>query len=118
VLLLTPAQLLYDGRDSEAVSLLRTLHHVTLLHIHLPWATPQEVQRYQQYATGASEASTRQWAHLPGNFELMVKQGYGLGEALAAAAADGMHWMLHLDPDELLHPGEEGSIVKGCCGQG
>ncbi len=31
---------------------------------------------------------------------------YGEGEALRHAAEDGMHWLLHLDPDELLHPGE------------
>jgi hypothetical protein len=30
---------------------------------------------------------------------------YGAVEALSRAAADGMHWLLHLDPDELLHPG-------------
>lgn len=30
---------------------------------------------------------------------------FGEAEALRRAAADGMHWLLHLDPDELLHPG-------------
>lgn len=46
-----------------------------------------------------------QWVGQPGNFGLMVKQGYGLLEALQRARRDGQHWLLHLDPDELFHPG-------------
>lgn len=39
---------------------------------------------------------------------------YGEHEALRQAKADGMHWLLHLDPDELLHPGKEaGGWVRG-----
>ena len=34
---------------------------------------------------------------------------YGLSEALRLASQDGQHWLLHLDPDELLHPGGCGS---------
>lgn len=42
-------------------------------------------------------------AHLPSSLLLLCR--YGAIEALSRAAADGMHWLLHLDPDELLHPG-------------
>lgn len=35
---------------------------------------------------------------------------YGEHEALRLAKQDGMDWLLHLDPDELLHPGEERPI--------
>ena len=30
---------------------------------------------------------------------------YGESEALLRARAEGMHWLLHLDPDELFYPG-------------
>lgn len=75
--LLPPApclQLLYDGSDAEAVRLLGTLRHVTLLHIHPPFASPSELERFRWFAEGAGEASTRQWVGQPGNFGLMVKQ--------------------------------------------
>lgn len=35
----------------------------------------------------------------------MVKQGYGEQQALEAAAAEGWHWLMHIDPDELFWPG-------------
>ncbi|KAL4457894.1 hypothetical protein ABPG75_012759 [Micractinium tetrahymenae] len=97
--------LLYDGADPEAARLLSSIRHVTLLHIHAPFATAAERERFAWYVDGAAEPSTRQWAGQPGNFGLMVKQGYGLLEALRRAREDGQHWLLHLDPDELFHPG-------------
>lgn len=39
---------------------------------------------------------------------LTLPTRYGEHEALRLAKADGMHWLLHLDPDELLHTGEGG----------
>lgn len=174
----TSPQLLYDGADPQAVALLSSIRHVSLLHIHAPFAGPAERERFAWYADGAAEPSTRQAGHLPGccvpgcirdwricslivhnnsyncrksdvsvrtqgclrhpqvqrgqrilqrcptlphsaapgpalsqwvgqpgNFGLMVKQGYGLLEALGRARKDGQHWLLHLDPDELFHPG-------------
>ena len=76
-LALLPAclQLLYDGSDPEAVRLLGTLRHVTLMHIHPPFASAVEQAKLELYDQGASEASSRQWAGQPGNFQLMVKQG-------------------------------------------
>ena len=68
-------QLLYDGSDPEAVRLLRLLRHVTLMHIHPPFASAADHAKFELYAQGASEASSRQWAGQPGNFQLMVKQG-------------------------------------------
>ena len=35
-------QLLYDGQDAEAVRLLGLLRHVTLMHIHPPFASPAD----------------------------------------------------------------------------
>lgn len=68
-------QLLYDGHDAEAVQLLESVRHVTLIHIQPPWANPADDARWRLYAASAGEASSRQWGGQPGNFELMVKQG-------------------------------------------
>ena len=57
--------------------LLGTLRHVTLLHIHQPWASPAELERFSWYAAGAGgnvDPSLKQWGDQPGNFALMVKQ--------------------------------------------
>ncbi|KAI3436820.1 hypothetical protein D9Q98_006230 [Chlorella vulgaris] len=97
--------LLYDGQDAEAVRLLAQVSSVTLTHIHPPFASPADLAKYALWTGGINASSHRQWGGQPGNYELMVKQGYGAIEALSRAAADGMHWLLHLDPDELLHPG-------------
>ncbi|PRW56345.1 glycosyltransferase-like protein [Chlorella sorokiniana] len=97
--------LLYDGQDVEAVRLLALVRHVTLIHIHPPFASAAQQAKFEAYARSAGDVATQQWGGQPGNFELMVKQGYGEHEALRLAKADGMHWLLHLDPDELLHPG-------------
>jgi hypothetical protein len=45
------------------------------MHIHPPFASAAEQAKLELYAQGASEASSRQWAGQPGNFQLMVKQG-------------------------------------------
>ena len=42
---------------------------------HPPFASAAEQAKFELYAQGASEASSRQWAGQPGNFQLMVKQG-------------------------------------------
>lgn len=38
-------QLLYDGQDAEAVRLLTLVRHVTLIHIHPPFASESEQVR-------------------------------------------------------------------------
>lgn len=38
-------QLLYDGHDAEAVRLLTLVHHITLIHIHPPFASLEEQVR-------------------------------------------------------------------------
>ena len=63
-------QLLYDGSDAEAVALLSGIAPVRLLHLHDPWARPEEQAKYELYSRQA-----RQWGGQPGNYELMVKQG-------------------------------------------
>jgi hypothetical protein len=71
----TLLQLLYDGQDAEAVRLLGTLRHVTLIHIHPPFAPAADCAKFELYKGGASSTASRQWGGQPGNFELMVKQG-------------------------------------------
>ena len=96
----TQFYLLYDGNDQAAVDALQSIRHVELMHIHEPWATPVDAASFHAY-----HAATVLWAGRSGNFELMFKQGYGLDEALRRSKAAGVHWLLHLDPDELFLPG-------------
>lgn len=70
-----PLQLLYDGQDAEAVALLGGIRHVTLIHIHPPFASPADAAKFGLYAASAGEVSSKQWGGQPGNFQLMVKQG-------------------------------------------
>lgn len=56
-----------------------------------------------QFAAYASRSP--EWEGRPGNYRLMVKQGYGEQQALELAEAEGMHWLMHIDPDELVTPG-------------
>lgn len=42
-------QLLYDGHDAEAVRLLTLVHHITLIHIHPPFAS---LEKQVRRATG------------------------------------------------------------------
>ena len=39
----------------------------------------------------------------PGNYKLMVKQGFGVERALRAGLQQGLQWLIHADPDELLY---------------
>ena len=73
-LLLQP-QLLYDGQDAEAVALLSRIRHLTLIHIHPPYASPADRAKFELWGAAAAATANRQWAGQPGNFELMVKQG-------------------------------------------
>lgn len=93
----------YDGHDAEAVKLLQQVAHLTLIHLHDPFASTLELQEYDMYAKQARAKAVA--ASAPGNFQLMEKQGYGEHVALQRAREAGMHWLLHIDADELFHPG-------------
>ena len=69
-----PPQILYDGRDPEAVAALSRVPAVRLIHIHAPWASPADAAKYELFAR-----ATPQWGGRPGNYELMVKQGTCVG---------------------------------------
>ena len=42
------------------------------------------------------------WRHAP---PPLPAPAYGVTEALRLACEEGQHWLMHLDPDELVHPG-------------
>lgn len=64
--------MLYDGADNATVAYLRQLAPVTVLYIHEPFASEMELSAYNRY-----KSSARQWGGKPGNYELMIKQGFG-----------------------------------------
>ncbi len=43
----------------------------------------------------------------------LCSAGYGLQEALRLAEVDGWDWLLHIDPDELFHPGGPAASIPG-----
>lgn len=99
--------ILYDGNDPQVVEALQAVNHVELIHIHQPWADSIQTAKYEAYSN-----TTRQWSNGLGNYQLMFKQGYGEQEALHRAALDGrIDWLLHLDPDELFYPGDQGTSI-------
>jgi hypothetical protein len=80
-------QLLYDGDSIGAVQLLQGLSALTLIHLHKPWASEQEVLQFAMYRL----AGGRHWGGRPGNYELMVKQGAWALCVLVAVGA-GHDW--------------------------
>lgn len=98
--------LLYDGHDEDAVDVLTSINCVELIHIHDPWASEKDQALLKTYTVGAAQnRETAQWTGRPGNYELMIKQGYGEHEALKRAKIAEYDWLMHIDPDELFLPG-------------
>lgn len=93
-------QIAYQGRDRGVLAALRQLLSVSLVLISPPFAPAAEVARWREFAAGS------EWAQQPGNWLLMAKQGYCGDLALARARAEGVQWLMHIDADELLLPGE------------
>jgi hypothetical protein len=60
------------------VKLLQQVVHVTLIHLHDPFASTLERQEYDLYAQKARAKVVA--ASAPGNFQLMEKQGEAAGE--------------------------------------
>ncbi|KAL6776982.1 hypothetical protein ACKKBF_B19730 [Auxenochlorella protothecoides x Auxenochlorella symbiontica] len=100
--------IVYNGHDAAAVQALETIRHVRLIHVHEPWAKGVDSALVELYS-----GLSRQWKGRPGNYALMVTQGFGEHEGLRRAKEDGMQWLLHLDPDELVQPGDaSGSLAE------
>ena len=66
-------QILYDGDDTDVVAHLRELRCVTLMFVGPPFASALEVQEFWAF-----EDLHWQWGGQPGNYNLMVKQGFGV----------------------------------------
>eukprot|EP01025_Chloroclados_australasicus_P067086 TRINITY_DN9272_c2_g1_i6.p1 TRINITY_DN9272_c2_g1~~TRINITY_DN9272_c2_g1_i6.p1 ORF type:complete len:732 (+),score=93.71 TRINITY_DN9272_c2_g1_i6:291-2198(+) len=105
--------ILYDGHDEEAVFALSHIKHVRLIFVHGPHVTPRQAEAFKEW-----ESKHWQWGGKPGNYQLMVKQGFGTREALQMAQEAGWEWMVHIDPDEFLRPGApNGFSVASVLGQ-
>ncbi len=70
-------QVLYDGHSFGAVQMMRGIPCLTLMHLHQPWATEQELAQYAVHR----QADGRRWGNRPGNYELMLKQGEPVRQA-------------------------------------
>jgi len=108
----------YDGPDPAALEALGALAcaDVTPVRPGLGAAAEEFVRR----DLPAKARRWPQWAGLPGNAELVLKQLGAVDRALGAARAGGVEWLLHLDGDEMVaglegagwaarHPGGDGS---------
>jgi len=95
--------ILWDGIDEAAAQRLEQLHHVTLARLRGAAADSGRVERLRAFT-----ANHWQWRHRPGNYELMVKQGFAVNEAIRAARLSGRNlsdeWLFHLDVDEAFLP--------------
>lgn len=91
---------LYDGTDAKVSELLLTISHLDALFIHPPYASSQDQTSFKLWYE-----AHHQWKGQPGNYLLMVKQGYGTREAIHRAQQSHVEWLIHIDADELLHPG-------------
>ena len=102
----TKFYILYDGVDPAVVEELGKIRHCEVIHIHEPWASATDRALYSAYSN-----ATITWAGGVGNYELMFKQGFCLQEALRRAKAAAWSWLMHLDPDELFHPGGHAASI-------
>lgn len=102
----TKFYILYDGSDPAAVEALSSIRHCEVIHIHEPWASAMDRALYSAYLN-----ATITWAGGVGNYELMCKQGFCEQEALQRARDAGLDWLMHLDPDELFHPGGHAASI-------
>jgi hypothetical protein len=108
--------ILWDGTDEAARARLTGLNHVTLLRV-----TPgpgYDADAAQRFAT--FEANHWQWRGRPGNYVLMVRQGFAVNEAIRRAKVGALPslsaatpttggnlsdaWLFHLDVDEAWAP--------------
>lgn len=99
--------ILWDGDDEAAEALLRACAPVTLLPLAGPRAPPAVVARFARY-----HSNHWQWGKRPGNYQLMVKQGFCVNEAIRWARRRGdLEHVFHLDVDELFLPLSTGEFT-------
>lgn len=113
--------ILWDGADEAARQRLAAVRHVALLRLGSDAAAAARFASFH--------ANHWQWRGRPGNYVLMVKQGFAVNEAIRAAklgrlpfqahphhrhAADlNASWLFHLDVDEALVPrGMQGAAMR------
>lgn len=72
---------------------------VTLVRVQGPRADPLLTARF-----AAFRRNHWQWGGQPGNYALMVKQGFCVNEAIRVGRRLGLEWLFHLDVDELFLP--------------
>jgi hypothetical protein len=108
--------LAFDGDDPEVLARLARIQHLTVRPLRPSAAAAaadiaaadaragSDAAAASGNATAAAAAPSSAYGGKKGNFALMAKQGAGAEWALAAAAADGLQWLAHLDPDEALLP--------------
>lgn len=105
---------LYDGTDATAIELLRSLEHVVVQPLHAGVVEDSNDdaamrERYEKWA-----AMHWQWGNRPGNYALMVKQTFGMNEAIRWAKASRADWIMHIDPDEFVLPlFQDGGVGSG-----
>jgi len=99
--------LAFDGDDPEVLARLARIEHLTVRPLR-PSAAAAAADIAAEDAAAGGNATAPTPAPFStgkkGNFALMAKQGAGAEWALAAAAADGLQWLAHVDPDEALLP--------------
>lgn len=104
--------MLYDGAHAETLATLQRLRAVTAHALHPPLANPALADHAAAYLQGVQEQLHRP---LRGNAKLVLTQQYAMACGVTWAAQDGLHWLLHIDVDELLHV-RDGRGVGGVLG--
>lgn len=114
--------ILWDGADEVARARLAAIQHVQLLRLSPgPGHDAAAALRF-----AAFHANHWQWRGRPGNYVLMVKQGFAVNEAIRAAKlgklpfqkyhphAEALNtsWLFHLDVDEAFVPRMEGAALR------
>jgi hypothetical protein len=114
--------ILWDGADEAARARLAAVRHVQLLRLSPgPGHDGAAALRF-----AAFQSNHWQWRGRPGNYVLMVKQGFAVNEAIRAAklgklpfqrlhsSAEALNtsWLFHLDVDEAFVPRMEGAAMR------
>ncbi|WIA28468.1 hypothetical protein OEZ86_011012 [Tetradesmus obliquus] len=96
---------LYDGNDRNTHTALLDLHpYVRVILASAPLASVNETEEFEAWLRTVPDSHIKEWSSQPGNYQLMTKQGFAATKALELARQDNVSWLIHMDPDELLHP--------------
>eukprot|EP00879_Flechtneria_rotunda_P005303 GHRR01005589.1.p1 GENE.GHRR01005589.1~~GHRR01005589.1.p1 ORF type:complete len:720 (+),score=275.87 GHRR01005589.1:145-2304(+) len=97
---------LYEGGDTNTLTELRDLApYATIMLASAPLASTTDMAAFNTWVSNVPDSHIKEWREQPGNYHLMTKQGFAVTKALELAKADNISWLIHIDPDELLHPG-------------